>query len=196
MTNQTPKTPAASGQILPGPLVLAGMILIAALTRVLPHPPNFSPVEAMALFGGAYFASRSLALLVPLLAMLLSDLVLGLLNGGIYSEYFFGTSFLLVYACIALCALLGFGLRGRVSGGRVLGYALTGSVLFFLITNFGSWPGSPMYPQNGAGLLAAYVAGVPFFQWTLLSTLVYAAAMFGGFELLRRRVPALRAHTA
>ena len=179
----------------PGPLALVGLIVLAALTRLLPHPPNFSPVEAIALFGGAYFAARGWALVVPLVAMFLSDLALGLVNGGIYFDYFASAGFLLVYACIALSTVLGFGLRGRVNGARVLGYSLVGSVLFFLVTNFGAWLGSPAYPQNAAGLAAAYVAGIPFFQWTVLGTLFYSALLFGGFALLRRQVPALRAQT-
>ena len=179
----------------PGPLVLAALIFIAALSRVLPHPPNFSPIEAVALFGGAYFASRRWALIVPLVAMFASDLALGLANGGIYWDYFASAGYLLVYACIALSTLLGFGLRGKVNGSRVLGYSLAGSLLFFVVTNFGAWLGNPAYPQNAAGLSAAYVAGIPFFQWTVLGTLFYAALLFGGFELLRKRVPALRAQT-
>lgn len=178
-----------------GPLVLAALIFAAALTRVLPHPPNFSPIEAVALFGGAYFAKRQWALIVPLVAMFASDLVLGLIHGGSYWSYFASASYLLVYACIALSTVLGFGLRGKVNSGRVLGYSLAGSLLFFIVTNFGVWLGSSMYPQNGAGLIAAYVAGIPFFQWTVLGTLFYAAVLFGGFELLRRRNPALRPQT-
>jgi hypothetical protein len=179
----------------PGPLILGAMILAAALTRVMPHPWNFSPVEAIALFGGAYFASRSLAIVVPLVAMFASDLALSGIHGGTYATYFGSMSFWLVYACIALSSVLGFGLRGKVNGVRVLGYSLMGSVLFFLITNFAAWIGSSMYPQNAAGLLAAYIAGIPFFQGTLLGTLFFSALLFGGFSLLRHRMPALRAQT-
>jgi hypothetical protein len=183
--------------IAPGPWVLVAMIVAAAMSRLLPHPPNFSPVEAIALFGGAYFASRAWAVLVPLAAMLISDVVLAALNGGSYSfaNYFASTSFWLVYGCIAVSTALGFGLRGKVGGARVLGYSLLGSVLFFLVTNFGAWLGSTMYPQNGAGLVAAYAAGIPFFQWTVLGTLFYSALLFGGFALLRRQLPMLRAQT-
>ncbi|MFZ5638162.1 MAG: DUF6580 family putative transport protein [Pseudomonadota bacterium] len=183
------------GAMAPGPLMLAAMIALAALSRLLPHPPNFSPVEAMALFGGAYFASRGLAIAVPLAAMVLSDIALGLILGGDYLSYVASLSFWSVYVCIALSSVLGFGLRGRVGGGRVLGYSLAGSLLFFLVTNFFTWLGSTLYPQTGAGLVAAYVAGIPFFQWTVLGTLFYSAALFGGFALLRRRMPALRAQT-
>jgi hypothetical protein len=180
----------------PGPLVLAAMILLAALSRLLPHPPNFSPVEAIALFGGAYFASRRWALAAPLVALLVSDLALAAMLGDGYASYVGGISFWSVYACIALSTAMGFGLRGRVGAVRLLGYSLAGSVLFFAVTNFAAWLGSPGYPQTAAGLAAAYVAGIPFFQWTVLGTLAYAAVLFGGFALLRRHVPLLRAQTA
>ena len=187
---------AAPGRhIAPGPLLLAALILVAALTRVLPHPPNFSPVEAVALFGGAYFASRRWALLVPLVAMLLSDLVLARINGGLYASWFGNGGIALVYLCVALGVLLGYRLRGKVSGARVLGYSLLGSALFFTVTNFGAWLFEPMYPKTAAGLVAAYVAGIPFFQWTVLGTLFYSALLFGGFALLRSRLPVLRAQT-
>ena len=112
--NRHAPTPAA------GPLMLAALIFVAALTRVIPHPPNFSPIEAVALFGGAYFAKRHWALLVPLAAMFVSDLVLGLAKGGLYWGYFATAGYLLVYAAIVLSTLLGFGLRGKATAGRVL----------------------------------------------------------------------------
>lgn len=186
---------ASTSTFAAGPWVLAGLIVVAALTRLLPHPPNFSPVAAIALFGGACFASKHWALLVPLLAMLLSDIALGLWHDGGYSAYLGGTSFWLVYACIAASCVLGFGLRGRIGGARVLGYSLAGSVLFFVVTNFGAWLVSPLYPKDFGGLMAAYVAGIPFFKWTVLGTLFYAAILFGGFALLRAKIPALRAQT-
>ena len=186
----------APSSTVTGPLLLGGMIALAALSRLLPHPPNFSPVEAIALFGGAYFANRWAAVWVPLAAMFASDLVLGLVNGGIYWSYFLSAGYLLVYACIALSALLGFGLRGRVNAARVGAYSIVGSLLFFVVTNFGAWLGSPMYPQTGAGLAAAYVAGIPFFQYTLLGTLFYSTLLFGSFAWLRSRSPALVAQTA
>ncbi len=191
-----PMNRSAASLLSPGPLALAGLIALAALSRVLPHPPNFSPVAAVALFAGAYFASRAWAFIVPLAALALSDLVLASMHGGLYANWFSGSGIWLVYGCIALTTAMGLGLQGRVSGGRVLGYSLAGSVLFFLVTNFGAWLGSPMYPKTVGGLGAAYVAGVPFFQWTVAGTLFYSALLFGGFELLRRRLPALRAQTA
>ena len=193
---------ASTASFAPGPLLLAALIVLAALTRLLPHPPNFSPVEAIALFGGAYFASRKWALLVPLAALLLSDLALGAIHGGTYLQYFSSAAYLpgmlAIYACVALCSVLGFGLRGRVDGARVLGYSLAGSVLFFVLSNFATWLTAivvPGYPACNAGLAACYAAGIPFFQWTVLGTLFYSALLFGGFALLRRRLPALHAQT-
>jgi hypothetical protein len=181
-----------------GPAVLAVMILLAALSRLLPHPPNFSPIEAVALFGGAYYANRAWALAVPLIAMAISDVALGVVNGGIYMDYFLNAHFVSIYACIVLCTLLGFGLRGRVNGPLVLGSSLAGSVLFFLLTNFATWLGADPHLSSAcaSGLGACYVAGLPFFQWTLLGTLFYSAILFGGFALLRLRIPQLRAQTA
>ena len=187
-------TPAAA----PGPLVLAGLVLVAALTRLLPHPPNFSPVEAIALFGGAYFAARRWAIIVPLVAMMISDFALGLMNGGTYMDYFVSAHFLAVYACIVLCTVLGFGLRRRVTAARVLTYSIAGSVMFFLITNFSVWATASPLDVNPActiGLGACYAAAIPFFQWTVLGTLFYGAMLFGGFALLRRQLPVLRAQT-
>lgn len=197
MNRPVSDSPNSTSVFAPGPLVLAGLIVVAALTRVLPHPPNFSPVEAMALFGGAFFASRRWAFIVPMAGMFVSDLVLAAINGGLYATWFGNGGIWLVYLCVALTTALGFGLRGRVSGARVLGYSLMGSVLFFLVTNFGAWLFQPLptYPMTAGGLAAAYVAGIPFFQWTVLGTLFYAALLFGSFALLRQRVPALRAQT-
>ncbi|MDZ4350204.1 MAG: DUF6580 family putative transport protein [Xanthomonadaceae bacterium] len=187
---------AASPRLKTAPVVLTAMIVVAALTRLLPHPPNFAPMEAMALFGGAWFAARHWALVVPLAAMLISDLALAGILGGDYAAYMFTFDHALVYASIVAITLLGFALRGRVTGTRLLGYSLAGSVLFFLVTNLGSWLALPIYPATPAGLLAAYAAGIPFFQWTVLGTLFYSAILFGGFALLRRQWPTLRAQTA
>lgn len=188
-----------------GPLVLAAMILVAALTRLLPHPPNFSPIGAVALFAGACFVRRGWAVAVPLLALLVSDLALGLLHGALdlgwtqdtalYLDYLLSGHSIAIYACTLLSVLLGFGLRVRARPARVLGYGIASSVLFFLTSNLVAWlaaaPGEPCT----AGLGACYVAGLPFFQWTLAGTLFYAALLFGGFALLRRGVPALRPQT-
>jgi len=190
---------AASPLAKPGPWVLALMVLIAGMSRLLPHAWNFTPVEAMALFGGAYFARRSLAILVPLAGVVLSDIAMAINTGGLYADYFFGPSFFAVYAAIALSAVLGFALRGRVGVLRVAGAGLAGSLLFFLLTNFAVWATATdvaAYPACTTGLIECYVAGIPFIRGTLLGTAVWSLILFGGYELLRRRYPLLTAQTA
>lgn len=193
---------APSTAFAPGPLALTGMILLAALSRLLPLPPNFAPIEAIALFGGAYFARKQLAFIVPVLAMLLSDLVLGMVRGDTYLAYFTNAAYLpsllANYLSIAATVALAFGLRGRVNGARVLGYSLGGSVLFFAVSNFAVWLTAfivPGYPACDISLAACYAAALPFFKNTVMSTLAYSAVLFGAFALLRSRVPALRAQT-
>ena len=156
-------------------------ILVAASLRLLPHPPNFTPIGAMALFGGAYLGRRAIAFAAPLGALMLSDLVLG-----------FHGSMPFVYAGVAFTVLIGWVLASRLSAVTVAGAALASSVLFFGLTNFGVWLTSGMYPPTLAGLAACFVAAIPFFQNTLAGDLFYSALLFGGFALLERRVPRLQ----
>ena len=158
------------------------MMLAAALSRLVPHPPNLTSVAAVALFGGAYLADKRLAFLVPLGALFLSDLILGSYQ---HME--------VVYASFALIVCIGLWLRQRPTIFRVAGAALAGSVLFFLITNFGVWCFQSLYPHTLDGLIACYVAAIPFFRNTLLGDLLYTAVLFGGFALLEMRFSALRA---
>ena len=165
----------------PRNLVLVGLIVAAALSRLLPHPPNFSPVEATALFAGAYFADRRLAMAVPLLAMLLSDLVLGFHSGVV-----------VVYGCMILIAWFGAGLAVKRNPARIAAYALGSAVFFFVVTNFFVWATSGMYPLSFEGFVACYAAAVPFFQNTLAGVAVYSVVLFGGFALLERSMPESR----
>ncbi len=163
-------------------LAILSAILIAAVLRLVPHPPNFTPIGAMALFGGAYFARRALAFAAPRVALLLSDAIIG-----------FHTGMPFVYAGVALIVLIGWAVRARMTPFRIATAAVISSVLFFTVTNFGVWLSSGMYPQTLSGLAACYVAAIPFFQNTLAGDLAYTALLFGGFALLERRVPLLRA---
>jgi hypothetical protein len=166
-------------------LALLAAILTAAALRLIPHPPNFTPIGAMALFSGAYLGRRWLAFVAPLAAMLLSDSILGFHSGMPF-----------VYASVALIVLIGCLVRSRVTPLTVVGAALASSVLFFVVTNFGTWLLSGMYPLTGAGLAACYVAAIPFFQNTAVGDLFYCAVLFGGFALLERAVPKLRPQAA
>ena len=163
-------------------LAVLSAILLAAALRLVPHPPNFTPVAAMALFGGAYLGRRALAFAAPLGALLLSDLVL-----GFYPELAF------VYLSTALTVVIGWALAKRRTVVGVGLAALVGAILFFVVTNFGVWLVMDYYPKTLAGLAACYVAAIPFFQNTLAGDLVFSALLFGGFALAERWVPLLRA---
>jgi len=162
-------------------VALLSAVLVAAALRLVPHPPNFTPIGAMALFGGAYLGRRALAFAAPLGALLLSDLVLGFYHG-----------MATVYFSVALIVMIGMVALSRVSPIRVGLAALASSVLFFVVTNFGMWVFSGFYPRSLAGLEACYVAAIPFFQNTVAGDLFYATLLFGGFRLLELMVPQLR----
>jgi hypothetical protein len=157
-------------------------IITAAALRLVPHPPNFSPIDAMALFSGAYLGRRWIAFVAPLAALFLSDLVLGFYHGMVT-----------VYATVALIVVIGWWLSSRRSPLRIAAAALAGSVTFFVITNFGMWLFSGFYPLTSAGLAACYAAAIPFFQNTLAGDLFYAALLFGGFRIAELLLPRLRA---
>jgi hypothetical protein len=182
----------------PRTLVLAGMVLAAALARLVPHPPNFTPIGAVALFGAAHFPSRWAAFLVPLAALFLSDLGLeaatrlGLYGGWMAGGTGFHAGMVVVYGTVVLIAALGLLLRRQRTVLTVAGATLASSVLFFVITNFGVWAEGALYPRTLAGLLTCYRAAVPFFHWTLLGDACYATVLFGGFALAQRRFPALQ----
>lgn len=161
--------------------VLLGFVLMAAASRLLPHPPNFTPIAALALFGGACFSDRRAAFLVPLGAMFLSDLAISWHRGWPW-----------VYGSFALIVSLGFWLRGQRTFARTAATTMASSVLFFVITNFGVWAMGSFYPRTAVGFAACYAAAIPFFRNTLLGDALYVAVLFGGFALAERRFPALR----
>lgn len=153
------------------------LILAAAAARLLPHPPNVTPVAAMALLGGAYLESGA-AYLFPLAALFLSDLVLG-----------FHATLPFVYAGFAFTTFLGSRLRERRGPGRVLAFCLAGMASFFLLTNFGVWLVGGLYPRDGAGLADCYAAALPFLRNSLAGDLLYTAVLFAIESYAARRAP-------
>ena len=162
-------------------LTVTGIIFALALFRLLPHWPNVSPVAAMALFGGAFFVDKRVALIVPFVALFVSDLILGLHNTMIF-----------VYAGFAFTVAIGFLLKDRVTLTNTAFAAVASSVVFFLLTNFGVWMTSAIYVKSAEGLMQAYVAGIPFFQNSLLGNLVYTAVIFGGYVFLQKNITVLK----
>ncbi len=158
-------------------ITLVAIVFGIALFRVLPHPPNVSPVAAMALFSGAYFADKRMAFLLPFLALMISDLIIG-----------FHDTMLFVYGGFALTVALGIWMQKKITVSRVAASTVAASLLFFLMTNFGAWMmHSGVYPMTATGLMQAYVAGIPFLQNSLLGNLAFAGLLFGGFALLQRQ---------
>jgi uncharacterized protein DUF6580 len=160
---------------------LVGVIGVAALLRILPHPWNFTPIAAMALFSGAHFRTRIAAFTIPLAALFISDLFLG-----------FYSTMGVTYMAFALIVMIGMSLHGNRTGLKILAASVVSSVLFFLVSNFGVWLFDHLYSRNGQGLLACYMAALPFFQGTLVGDAAYTALLFGAFHIAETRFPTLQ----
>lgn len=174
--------------------VITLIVLFAALSRLIPHPSNFTPIGAMALFGAAYYSKRHLAFLIPIFSMWISDLIL---NNVVYSAYFnhfvwFYKGSVFTYGAFVLIVVLGMFLLKKINVSNLIFSALSASVIFFVVSNFGVWLTSGMYPHTFSGLIACYIAGIPFFHNTLLGDFVYAGVMFGSFELCVKQIPQLK----
>jgi len=150
-------------------VVIILFILVAAMIRLFPHLPNVTPITAMALFSGVYFSNKRYAFIIPILAMLLSDLFLG----------FSAISFF-VYAAFILVGFIG--IKTKKIG---ITSVLLSSFSFFIITNLGVWLLS--YPKTATGLLECYTLAIPFFRYALLGDLFYSAMMYFGFEFISKR---------
>ena len=158
------------------------LLLVAALSRFIPHPFNFTAVGAMALFAGANFKDKRIAYLMPITIMLLTDLILGL-----------HTSMIPVYGCFAFTVFLGTQINGKASFLRVGTASILSSVIFFLVTNLPLWYlDQGLYPMTWAGTMESYTMAIPFFNHQVLGDLFYNAVLFGSYSLYlsARRVKA------
>ncbi len=160
------------------------LILAAAMSRLLPHPYNFSPVAGMALLGGAVFKDKKLAFLLPLGALFLSDLSFSLFTD---ISGFYGISQVINYAAFALIVWLGMVIIKKINVKNVAVASLGASGLFFILSNFGVWlvaGGVPPYTADAAGLLNTFMLGIPFFGNTLIGDLCYSGVLFGAYVLI------------
>lgn len=164
------------------------IILLAALTRILPHPFNFSPIAAMCLVGGAYFSNKIFAIIVPLLAVFVSDIIIMNFVYSSDSFVFLYDGFYWPYATFALIAIMASFSLKKVTMPRVIGSSLGASIIFFVVTNFACWPGSTLYTQDINGIMACYAAGIPFFGGTVAGDLIYSGILFGAIELAKPRL--------
>lgn len=147
------------------------LIIIGVSLRLIPHIPNFAPITALALFGGANL-NKKYALIVPLLAMLISDFFLG-----------FHSTMLYVYVSFLISGLIGLWLKSRKTPLYIFGATTAASLQFFLITNFGVWA-EGMYSRGFEGLITSYIMGVPFYRYTVLGDLFYTGVLFLSYQLI------------
>lgn len=149
-------------------LILAiTLILLGVVFRFLPHPANFAPIAAVALFSGVMLRVR-IAWIVPLAAMVVSDAVIG-----------FHSLILFTWGCFVLTIFIGRQVRRKTNVLTVVGGSLAGSVLFYIVTNAAVWALTPLYEKTPSGLLQSYVMALPFFRNTVLGDLFYTGALFG-----------------
>jgi len=167
-------------KITPKFWVLTLMVFAAAFVRLIPHPPNFAPIAAMALFGGAYFNKKWAAFIVPIAAMFITDLFLG-----------FHETMWAVYLSFVLIVVIGMLMLKEKKVSNIFFASVISSVSFYIITNFGIWLSTPYYEKTGTGLAACFTAAIPFFHQTLLGDLFFVAIMFGLFEIIKVKIPSL-----
>ena len=143
------------------------LILILAFSRLIPHPPNFTPIIATALMSGFLLKNKHLSLIVVLISMVISDLII-----GFYSSYIF------VYCSLILIILAFSKFSKKINFKNLLVLSISSSLLFFIVTNFGVWAVGDLYEKNLNGLVLCYILAIPFFTNTLISTIFFAYSIF------------------
>lgn len=177
---------------------VTAIILLAAFSRLLPHPANFAPLGAMALFGAAHYKNRYMAVIIPMVSMFLCDLAI---TNLVYSEMYNGfvlfyPGCLFTYLSLLLITCVGFLIFRQVSIGKIVIGSLSASVIFFLVSNFGTWiSGMMLYTKDISGLISCYIAGLPFFKNTIAGDLLYSGILFGVYKLANYTYSTLT-HTA
>jgi hypothetical protein len=158
-------------------LLATALVVLGTLMRIAPHPWNLTPIGAVALFSGASFQRKRWSFAMPLVALFLSDIAIG-----------FHSLMPVVYATFALTVVIGILVKGG-SPARVAAGAVVSATLFYIVTNFAMWTISAIYPKTLAGLVACYVAAIPFYGTMLAGDLLYSALLFGTFAWAERRLP-------
>ena len=167
-------------------LVIAGiLIIVAALSRVIMYPVNFSPIIGMAIFAGAVIKDKRLAFAFPLLAMFLSDVLFEVFN---IAQGFWGWGQLIGYGILALITVIAFSMK-KINVLSVAAYSVGASLLFFFLSNSTFFvfdnPIYNLYPQNFSGYIASLVAGIPFLRTGIVADLVYSGVLFGTYFLVK-----------
>ena len=146
------------------------LIIVMVFSRLVPHPPNFTPIIAVGVMSGYYFKDLNYSILVLLIIMLLSDLFI-----GFYSNMIF------VYLSLLLITIFSFKLTNKINIKNLFIFGFLSSLLFYIVSNFGFWVFGSLYSKNIAGLIECYVMAIPFFKNTLISTVIY---LYVGFLLI------------
>jgi hypothetical protein len=159
---------------------------IAVVSRLLPHAPNFTPVESIALFGGVFFMNKFKRILLPIIALYLTDLILNNTILRVYftnQEGFIWVSDYMLWNAISILGIvfIGYYLSKKVNILNIGISAIGASLLFFFISNIGVWFSSPMYTKDLQGLYSCFVLGLPFFRTSVISTVVFSYILIGGF---------------
>jgi len=170
-------------------LIATIFIAIGGIFRLLPHPPNVSPVAAMALMGGMYLGRKYLAFLVPIAALFLSDIILNnTINRSFFPEqtgFIIGAQYMIyTYVAYLFTVLLGFYLQKKKAVHKIIAGTLFSSILFFVVTNFGTWASGILYPDTFSGLMASFTAAIPFFRNTLISNAIFVTLFVVATEML------------
>jgi len=187
----------------PNLVLILGAVLVASVFRLIPHYPNFTPMAAMALMGGAFIGKRWLAILVPLVAMLVSDyLTIVFINAEWATpyEYFTSIGTVFIYGSIVATTLLGRwngrpkneNFASKSYSGKLAFNAFAAAVIFFIMSNTGAWLNGDIFPTNASGLVATFTAALPFFGYNLAGNLVYSFLFFGILEALLPKKEAAR----
>ncbi len=152
------------------------LIALGVSARLLPHPANFAPIAAIALFSGLYLPKR-FAIIVPAAALLLSDIVLGFYTWQVVVS---------VYACFALTGIMGLYLAKQKNFATIALGTILASIIFFLVTNWAVWAFGTMYPHTTSGLMQSYIMALPFFRNSLLGDIFYTTVLVGSMELIQK----------
>lgn len=177
-------------------IITLTIFIIAVISRLIPHAPNFTPIESIALFAGVFFANGFIRIFLPLVALYVTDLIL---NNTILRIFFteqegiIWFSDYMIWNTLSILGiiLIGYHLSKKITVGTIGLSAVVASVLFFSITNLGMWISSPIYTKDFQGLYYCFVAALPFFRTSLISTLVFSYVLIGGFYWVSSRKSAL-----
>ncbi len=172
------------------PIFIIAALVLVSLSRLLPHLPNFTPIAAIALFGGAYLNNNRVAFLTTFAALFLSDLLVNTIHYNNYDVigYFSEPYVLSVYLSFALTVFMGISLKSNITAKRIGLLSLSSSLIFWLVTNLACWPGNPLYSQDLSGLMACYIAAIPFLG-NVVGDLFYNTILFGAAYIVFTSAP-------